>query len=229
MSGSGGGGKFNPKNLHYDRSATLPPFLARLHAQHAPGNFDGPDPILAARRRPTKKPRSGSEEAEDAPLVLDEQGNVVDTVSVGRDGTVMERSGAGVEGEGTKEGEEGEEGDRNKDGEEGSKEGNHKRAVQEEKGVEIGASRKKKKRKIGKVIGGDAGGDDSDQEQEQEQDGHDGKPKGKKTEGTDAKDQSRKTEESLLGGKPKPTKTTTKKKTTAKKIKLSFGDGDEEG
>ncbi|KAK3505426.1 hypothetical protein B0T13DRAFT_38728 [Neurospora crassa] len=225
---SGSGGKFNPKNLHYDRSATLPPFLARLHAQHAPGggggNFDGPDPILAARRRPTKKPRSGSEEAEDAPLVLDEQGNVVDTVSVGRDGTVMERSR--VEGEGTKEGEEGGIREGTKAGEEGSKEGNHKRAVQEEKGVEIGASRKKKKkRKIGKVIGGDADDDDSDQEQ----DGHDGKPKGKKTEGTDAKDQSRKTEESLLGEKPKPTKTTTKKKATAKKIKLSFGDGDEEG
>ncbi|TWU76137.1 hypothetical protein ED733_007959 [Metarhizium rileyi] len=65
--------KITSKNLSY--SSSLPPFLARLHAQSA--GSTGPDPLLAAHKRPTKK-RSGSEEAEDAPLVVDEHGNTVD-------------------------------------------------------------------------------------------------------------------------------------------------------
>ncbi|KAK3400881.1 hypothetical protein B0T20DRAFT_348574 [Sordaria brevicollis] len=185
MSGSGGGGgKINPKNLLYDRSATLPPFLARLHAQHSPGNFDGPDPILAARRRPTKK-RSGSEEAEDAPVILDEGGNVIDTVTLGKDGTVMEKEAqGGDEGETTT----------TKEKEEAGK---------QEKNVGIGAS---KKRKVGKVIGG---GDDSDQEQE-----GGASSSGKKRRADDSAVQEKdsgKTEEGEEKPKPKATKKKAKK------------------
>ncbi|EGR50116.1 uncharacterized protein TRIREDRAFT_120915 [Trichoderma reesei QM6a] len=65
--------KVNAKNLSYNSS--LPPFLAALRAQAA--GATGPDPILAAQRRGAKK-RSGSEEAEDAPLVVDEHGNALE-------------------------------------------------------------------------------------------------------------------------------------------------------
>lgn len=77
--------KITSKNLTYD--STLPPFLAALRGQ-AVGS-QGPDPILSGRRRGAKK-RSGSEEAEDAPLVLDDDGNAV-AVEFEKDGTVRER------------------------------------------------------------------------------------------------------------------------------------------
>ncbi|KAF4961058.1 hypothetical protein FSARC_10292 [Fusarium sarcochroum] len=76
--------KINSKNLSYDNSA--PPFLAALRAQAA--GATGPDPLLAARRRSAKK-RSSSEEAEDVPLVVDEDGNVV-SLEVDKDGTVKD-------------------------------------------------------------------------------------------------------------------------------------------
>ncbi|OAQ73517.1 hypothetical protein VFPPC_01211 [Pochonia chlamydosporia 170] len=76
--------KINSKNLSY--SSTLPPFLARLHAQA--GGATGPDPLLAAQKRSAKK-RSSSEEAEDAPLVVDEDGNTVN-LQVDKDGTVTD-------------------------------------------------------------------------------------------------------------------------------------------
>ncbi|KIL96033.1 hypothetical protein FAVG1_00772 [Fusarium avenaceum] len=76
--------KINSKNLSYDNSA--PPFLAALRAQAAGAR--GPDPILAAQRRSAKK-RSSSEEAEDAPLVVDEDGNVV-SLEVDKDGVVKD-------------------------------------------------------------------------------------------------------------------------------------------
>lgn len=76
--------KITSKNLSYDNSA--PPFLAALRAQAA--GATGPDPLLAAQRRSAKK-RSSSEEAEDVPLVVDEDGNVVN-VEVDKDGTVKE-------------------------------------------------------------------------------------------------------------------------------------------
>ncbi|KAG5980760.1 hypothetical protein E4U55_003685 [Claviceps digitariae] len=79
--------KITSKNLSYNSS--LPPFLQRLHAQA--GGATGPDPLLAAQKRSAKK-RSSSEEAEDAPLVVDEHGNRVN-VQVGRDGTVKEVEG----------------------------------------------------------------------------------------------------------------------------------------
>ncbi|KAM0561419.1 hypothetical protein ACHAPJ_003300 [Fusarium lateritium] len=76
--------KINSKNLSYDNSA--PPFLAALRAQAA--GATGPDPLLAAQRRSAKK-RSSSEEAEDVPLVVDEDGNVVN-LEVDKDGTVKD-------------------------------------------------------------------------------------------------------------------------------------------
>ncbi|RMJ11330.1 hypothetical protein CDV36_009027 [Fusarium kuroshium] len=77
--------KITSKNLSYDNSA--PPFLAALRAQAA--GATGPDPLLAAQRRSAKK-RSSSEEAEDVPLVVDEDGNVVVNLEVDKDGTVKE-------------------------------------------------------------------------------------------------------------------------------------------
>ncbi|KAM0430957.1 hypothetical protein ACHAPT_005591 [Fusarium lateritium] len=83
--------KITSKNLSYDNSA--PPFLAALRAQAA--GATGPDPLLAAQRRSAKK-RSNSEEAEDAPLVVDEDGNVVD-LEVDKDGTVKESANHGLD------------------------------------------------------------------------------------------------------------------------------------
>lgn len=77
--------KINAKNLSYNSS--LPPFLAALHAQAS--GASGPDPILSGRRRAGKK-RSSSEEAEDAPLVVDEDGNAIEDLKVNKDGTVEE-------------------------------------------------------------------------------------------------------------------------------------------
>ncbi|KAK8101125.1 uncharacterized protein PG998_007467 [Apiospora kogelbergensis] len=120
--------KITAKNLSYDQ--TLPPFLARLRGQHqAPG--DGPDPILAARRR-TARVRTASEEAEDAPLVLDEAGNVVDM-------NADELPGK--------------EDDADAKMKKSEKEEEEKKEQQPTKeAAAIGAS---KKRKVGRVIGGD--------------------------------------------------------------------------
>lgn len=120
--------KITSKNLSYDDS--LPPFLARLRNQHAAAASE-PDPILAARRRGAK-PRSASEEAEDGPLVVDEDGVTVTGVTVGKDGAVVEQ--AEEEGGDRKEGEEAEKG-----------------KEKEEKMAAIGGGRK---RKVGKVVGG---------------------------------------------------------------------------
>lgn len=75
--------KITSKNLAYDSS--LPPFLAALRAQAS--GAPGPDPLLAQQRRAGKK-RSSSEEAEDAPLVVDEDGNVVQ-LNVDKDGELQ--------------------------------------------------------------------------------------------------------------------------------------------
>ncbi|EHK46662.1 hypothetical protein TRIATDRAFT_80935 [Trichoderma atroviride IMI 206040] len=74
--------KINSKNLSYNSS--LPPFLAALRAQTS--GASGPDPILSAQRRGAKK-RSSSEEAEDAPLVVDEEGNAVDDLKTAQSKT----------------------------------------------------------------------------------------------------------------------------------------------
>ena len=72
--------KVTSKNLSYNSS--LPPFLQALHARA--GGSD--EPATTGQRRAVKK-RSGSEEAEDAPLVVDEEGNVVN-VEVDKEGVV---------------------------------------------------------------------------------------------------------------------------------------------
>lgn len=130
--------KISGKNLHYDQ--TLPPFLARLRGQ-AGSNNDGPDPLLVRNRRHAR-PRTGSEEAEDGPLILDEAGNAVSGLRVGVDGAVTEtekKENAGAGG--------------------GDKEAREEKQVkgdeqeqQKEKTAGIGGG---KKRKVGKVIGGD--------------------------------------------------------------------------
>lgn len=117
--------KITSKNLSYDTS--LPPFLAALRAQSS-GN-GGPDPISAAQRRSAKK-RSDSEEAEDVPLVVDEDGNVVQ-VEVDKDGVVTEKPKAG------------------------SAEPQSDEAAKEAK-VEGKSAIGGRKRKVGKVVGEDA-------------------------------------------------------------------------
>lgn len=130
--------KITGKNLHYDQS--LPPFLARLKGQHAV-DADSPDPILASRRRQAK-PRSASQDAEHAPLIVDDDGNVLAGVEVAADGTVTanEEAGPGAGGDGDS---------RKADGDkDGGLEG---------KGATIGGS---KKRKLGRVVGADAEDDE---------------------------------------------------------------------
>ncbi|KAK0646836.1 hypothetical protein B0T16DRAFT_458720 [Cercophora newfieldiana] len=153
--------KITPKNLQYNTS--LPPFLARLRGETAPSEFDGPDPILAGRRRPAK-PRSGSAEAEDAPVVVDDQGNVVD-VRIGVDGEVKER----VVPEGQGEAAHGEE----KGGEEGEGEG------KEQVGGQGGVGNKKKRK--GRVVGAEQGEEEDVARVPQEKKGEgEVKAKGKK-------------------------------------------------
>lgn len=80
------GKKIKAKDLSYD--APLPPFLQALRAQV--GGSDGP--TVSGPKRAVKK-RSGSEEAEDTPLVVDEEGNVVN-VEVNKEGEVQESAQA---------------------------------------------------------------------------------------------------------------------------------------
>jgi hypothetical protein len=184
--------KITAKNLQYD--SNLPPFLARLRGQHASErDSNAPDPILAARRRPGKK-RSGSAEAEDAPLVVDEHGNAVD-VTVGIDGSVKEKESAVAGTEETEQPGDPAETD----------------AASGEKLAAIGDQRKK--RKIGKVIGADAG----DEGDAQKQNNKNGKQGNEKTEITTTGRDAKEKDDSAAAAKAK-----TKKK--AKKIKLSFGD-----
>jgi len=179
--------KITPKNLAYDK--TLPPFLAALHGQTSRPSADGPDPILAGRRRPVK-PRSGSAEAEDAPRVVDADGNEVLGVAIGADGAVteLETPAPAANGEGGAEG-----------GPGGADSGG---AEEAEKVAGIGATRK---RKVGRVVGGEED-DEGDVTAKKRRE----LKKKSKDDGTSA------------GGDEKGAKS--KKK--AKKIKLSFGDGD---
>ncbi|KAL6859529.1 hypothetical protein J3F83DRAFT_749279 [Trichoderma novae-zelandiae] len=145
--------KINAKNLSYNSS--LPPFLAALHAQAS--GATGPDPILSAQRRGAKK-RSGSEEAEDAPLVVDEHGHALEDLRVNKDGTVEETAANG-EGGGDKE----------------TRGGNPDAATKSE-GEPAKASIGGRKRKVGKVIGDEA------------QDGADGSSSAKTKNETSTKD-----------------------------------------
>lgn len=190
--------KITGKNLHYDQS--LPPFLARLKGQHAV-DADSPDPILASRRRQAK-PRSASQDAEDAPLIVDDDGNVLAGVEVAADGTVTanEQAGSGAGGDG-----EGREADGDKDGGLGGKSAG---ARHEDKVATIGGS---KKRKLGKVVGADA-------EDDKQEANHDSAKQEKARPGGHPRPSANDTDEKTKGpAKPKK---------KAKKIKLSFGDDD---
>ncbi|RYP21048.1 hypothetical protein DL765_002455 [Monosporascus sp. GIB2] len=195
------GPKITSKNLTYD--TTLPPFLARLRGQQRQYSEDGPDPILAARRRPQGKPRSASEEAEDAPVVVDDRGNVVQL----RDGAIVDDDGdAGVgqdEGGAEVEKADGDAAEKRDDEEEARKR-------DAEKVAGIGAG---KKRKAGRVVGGAGSG--SGREDDREDGGGDGNGSKQKSARADDAD-----------AKAKSTATAPKKK-KAKKIKLSFGDDGE--
>ncbi|ROV90095.1 hypothetical protein VMCG_09772 [Cytospora schulzeri] len=189
--------KITGKNLHYD--STLPPFLARLKGQHL-ADAESPDPILASRRRAAKT-RSASEEAEDAPVIVDDDGNVMQGMKLGVDGTVKESEGnrknPGEEGEGSA--------DTDKDKEAEKAQSTEK----EERVAAIGGS---KKRKAGKVIGADAEeGDEGDDSVAQYKTATEGKGDLAKLVKKGAEDKS---------------KAPVRSKKKAKKIKLSFGDDD---
>jgi hypothetical protein len=188
--------KITAKNLQYNTA--LPPFLARLRGEHASGSDrDGPDPILAARRRPVK-PRSGSAEAEDAPLVLDEHGNAVD-VTVGADGTVREKEVASTVDQQQEDG-----------GVEDKPADVEVPAAAGETVASVGDQRRK--RKIGKVVGADA--EEAEDVGENGKGGEPGRPE--MSSGTPTVQDTKKDSAAATA------KAKTKKK--AKKIKLSFGD-----
>ncbi|KAK1241909.1 hypothetical protein MKX07_007732 [Trichoderma sp. CBMAI-0711] len=128
--------KVNAKNLSYNSS--LPPFLAALRAQAA--GATGPDPILAAQRRGAKK-RSGSEEAEDTPLVVDEHGNALEDLKVNKDGTVEEAAVAAKAED---------------QAEEESKDDGKLDAAKKSEAEPARASIGGRKRKVGKVVGEEA-------------------------------------------------------------------------
>lgn len=120
--------KINSKNLSYDTS--LPPFLAALRAQAGGGGDQTP----SIGRRQLGKKRSDSEEAEDAPVVLDEDGNVVN-VDFEKDGTVRHRE------------------DEDEEGKADEGEGETKKEGGVEASTKSAASIGGRKRKVGKVIG----------------------------------------------------------------------------
>ncbi|KAK4246053.1 hypothetical protein C7999DRAFT_15789 [Corynascus novoguineensis] len=194
--------KITAKNLQYN--TTLPPFLARLRGQHASEtDRDGPDPILAARRRAVK-PRSKSAEAEDAPLVVDEHGNALDDVAVDADGSVKEKEAEAA-------------GDRQQQQQEEDQPADLDTAMLRENLAGVGDQRKK--RKIGKIIGTGADEEEGEGKGAEKRNVHDEKSGRTETAGTAGSTERDATEKdgSAAAGK-------TKAKKKAKKIKLSFGD-----
>ena len=197
--------KITPKNLTYD--TTLPPFLARLHGQSQAAADGGPDPMLAARRRPTGRVRTASEEAEDAPVVVDERGNVGQLGHDDDGGEVVVLDGEIVRKAGGDAGESGA-GDAQKPDEATPR----KEHRETEKVAGIGAA---KKRKVGRVVGGDEGGDDEGDDE--------GEKVGRRKDAakTITKPAAASTEKPVALAAAKP------HKKKAKKIKLSFGDDDD--
>ncbi|KAL2123675.1 hypothetical protein VTJ04DRAFT_40 [Mycothermus thermophilus] len=195
--------KITAKNLQFNR--TLPPFLARLRGEADADRGDGPDPILAARRRPTK-PRSASEEAEDAPVVVDEQGNVVegDAVEVHKDGSVTVKPEECTK---TEEGKE-EEG-KDADGKATAS------TAPAENLASVGGLRKK--RKIARVVGAaeeNDGGDGGDKDADGD----------RKASGKSASAGSETASSGITNGTGSSATAKDKPKKKAKKIKLSFDD-----
>ncbi|KAF2968864.1 hypothetical protein GQX73_g4684 [Xylaria multiplex] len=209
--------KITSKNLTYDSS--LPPFLARLRGQQAA--HSGPDPILAAQRRPGQK-RSASEEAEDSPVVVDEHGNVVSL----KDGLLEAEDGI-AQHDKTEVREENGEGRADPDH---SVEGDAAQSKEKEKVAGIGASRK---RKVGRVIGGGQS-DDGGRRTKAQKNNDDSDARIAKASAdmrrllhgdvsTDAHKPPKAADDK--SGPQKSVKAAKKK--AAKKIKLSFGDNDD--
>ncbi|TRX91780.1 hypothetical protein FHL15_007333 [Xylaria flabelliformis] len=219
--------KVTSKNLSYDNS--LPPFLARLRGQQTA--HSGPDPILAAHRRPGQK-RSASEEAEDAPVVVDEDGNVVYL----KDGVLDEEDGSAQKDESNKE----EPGLDNKEEEE---EGDLTQSKEKERVAAIGASRK---RKVGRVIREEISDNEKEKEKEKTKTKKDNDDKARIAKASaDVRRLIRQDEDNAdtrkstdtVNDKPSklqqdgaPQQKTIRgtKRKAAKKIKLSFGDDDGE-
>ncbi|KAI0187714.1 hypothetical protein EV127DRAFT_142263 [Xylaria flabelliformis] len=216
--------KVTSKNLSYDNS--LPPFLARLRGQQTA--HSGPDPILAAHRRPGQK-RSASEEAEDAPVVVDENGNVVYL----KDGVLDEEDGSAQKDENNKE----EPGSDNKEEEEGDL----AQSKEKERVAAIGASRK---RKVGRVIREDISDDEKEKTKTKTNKDNDDKARIAKASADvrrlihrdeDNADTPRSTDtvndtprKLHQDGPPQQKTIRGTKRKAAKKIKLSFGDDDGE-
>ncbi|CAK7232090.1 hypothetical protein SCUCBS95973_008144 [Sporothrix curviconia] len=211
-------GKFNANSLSYDQS--LPPFLARLHGQYNGGNRDGPDPILAAQRRAAKK-RSASEEAEDAPLVLDDHGDVVAGVTFRKDGKATM-----------------DEAETEEDGADGigpvGSGGASTSAREVDAVAGIGAGKKKR---VGRVIGG---GSDNEEDKKDNDKGNDNastdRRKRKRMADEDTKDATEKNAKDKDGKDDKGktaassgSKGMKDKKKKKKKIQLSFEDDEDEG
>ncbi|KAI1093255.1 hypothetical protein F5B19DRAFT_156951 [Rostrohypoxylon terebratum] len=188
--------KITSKNLSY--SNDLPPFLAKLRGQQdRQQNSDSPDPILAARRR-AARPRSASEEAEDAPLVVDEAGNTI--AFPGADGDASVEAGVGDGDLNDKEGK----GSGNGDDED-------RKEREREKVAGIGAS---KKRKVGRVVGGD-----------EDEELANTAPRARAGKESSAKSGDKKETKQTTDHNSKDAKSGAKQgKKKAKKIKLSFGD-----
>ncbi|KAI1105668.1 hypothetical protein F4804DRAFT_303671 [Jackrogersella minutella] len=187
--------KITSKNLSY--SSDLPPFLAKLRGQQQQDrNSDSPDPILAARRR-AARPRSASEEAEDAPLIVDEAGNTIAFPSATDADAPTETNNVDV--------------DRKIDGLVG-KEKDKEREV--EKMAGIGAA---KKRKVGRVVGG----------HEEDGDGEENSTRTvtARTEKESSSTKKKEKKHAPDTKNPNSTKSGSKQgKKKTKKIKLSFGD-----
>ncbi|KAI0880765.1 uncharacterized protein GGS22DRAFT_79851 [Annulohypoxylon maeteangense] len=186
--------KITSKNLSY--STDLPPFLAKLRGQQERDrNSDSPDPILAARRR-AARPRSASEEAEDAPLVVDEAGNTITFPSAADadDHKTIDGVIDGGDAENTKE---------------------NRKEKEREKVAAIGAS---KKRKVGRVVGGD-------EEEEPNGTTTTTTTRSRIEKESSSKSKDKKESKNTADSNSKDAKSGSKQgKKKAKKIKLSFGD-----
>lgn len=138
--------KITPKNLHYD--TTLPPFLARMQANHAARDDRHEFDVLRPR-----KPRDVDADAEDEPVYFDE--GTGESLTRGEWEERDKKEEGEKEEEGKKEGQEG--------GEEGKEMGGERRA---QNIAVIGVT---KKRKMGRVVGADEeGGEERGGEKEKD-------------------------------------------------------------
>ncbi|KIH89785.1 hypothetical protein SPBR_01033 [Sporothrix brasiliensis 5110] len=198
-------GKFNANSLSY--SQNLPAFLAKLQGQYKDDrNGQRADPILATQRRAAKK-RSASEEAEDAPLILDDNGNVMAGVTVDTDGIATMDN-------------------KDKHDEAGTTKRYEKTSTSVDGVVGIGAGKKKR---LGRVIGGESDGD-SDNSNSTDRRKRKRRFRDNDDKSDDGKARAKVSEDG--GAMKKATsqgseRDNVKKKKKARKIQLSFEDEDE--